>query len=109
MKPKLGLKLDGMVFQCIKGLPHQVNGYWKSTLKDPCVYCGGISDSKEHLIPRSEGGPNNWTNVVRACSKCNNERGRVKFMVFLVKKGFMHGSAGLQARVAASLGTSSLG
>ena len=94
MKPKLKLKLDGLVFQCIKGLKHQVGGYWKSTLNDPCPYCGGIADTCEHLTPRSEGGPNSWMNVVRACNDCNQKRGTTKFMVFLVKKGFVHGNLG---------------
>lgn len=29
----------------------------------------------DHVIPLSRGGKNKWTNVVAACSKCNNLKG----------------------------------
>lgn len=41
---------------------------------DPCVYCGGVSDSWEHIIPASEDGPNSWQNQARACGECNRKR-----------------------------------
>lgn len=52
-----------------------------------CVYCGrGPRDprrmnqaavilSLDHLIPRSEGGSNDATNLVCACHSCNSSRG----------------------------------
>jgi hypothetical protein len=40
-----------------------------------CAYCGheySPSDlSRDHVIPTSKGGPNNWMNVVTACYGCN--------------------------------------
>lgn len=48
-----------------------------------CQYCGRhISELKpresltrDHLIPLSRGGSNDWTNVVAACSPCNTRKG----------------------------------
>ncbi len=44
-----------------------------------CMYCGRASIelkprealTRDHLIPLSRGGANEWTNVVTACSTCN--------------------------------------
>lgn len=44
-----------------------------------CQYCNKKLSSKlltiDHVIPLSRGGKNKWTNVVAACSKCNNVKG----------------------------------
>jgi 5-methylcytosine-specific restriction endonuclease McrA len=48
-----------------------------------CQYCGRhVSELKpresltrDHLIPLSRGGSNDWTNVVTACSPCNTRKG----------------------------------
>jgi len=29
----------------------------------------------DHVIPKSKGGKTEWTNVVSACKKCNNQKG----------------------------------
>ncbi len=47
-----------------------------------CQYCGrGNSDlrgrqflTRDHVLPLSRGGDNSWTNVVTACSPCNNRK-----------------------------------
>lgn len=37
-----------------------------------CVYCGsGRNLTLDHVMPRSRGGGDTWTNLVTACSKCN--------------------------------------
>lgn len=37
-----------------------------------CVYCGSRKDlTLDHVIPKSRGGANDWTNLVTSCSKCN--------------------------------------
>src|SRR5262245_66394766 len=49
-----------------------------------CQYCGRhVTELKQrealtrdHLIPLSRGGANDWTNVVAACSPCNTRKGR---------------------------------
>ena len=48
-----------------------------------CAYCGrhrkelGYRESltRDHILPLSRGGENEWTNVVTACSKCNLRKG----------------------------------
>ena len=47
-----------------------------------CQYCGRASGqlkpreflTRDHLIPMSRGGENEWTNVVTACSSCNTRK-----------------------------------
>lgn len=47
--------------------------------KNICLYCGQHFPSskltRDHVIPRSRGGRNVWTNVVTACSRCNHAKG----------------------------------
>jgi len=31
--------------------------------------------SRDHIIPRSRGGPNTWMNIVTSCRKCNAKKG----------------------------------
>ncbi len=44
-----------------------------------CAYCGnhhGIQHlSRDHIVPRSKGGLDNWMNVVTSCRKCNQRKG----------------------------------
>ena len=37
-----------------------------------CVYCGSEKNlTLDHIIPRSRGGKNSWTNLVTCCQSCN--------------------------------------
>lgn len=44
-----------------------------------CMYCGDAFNAHEltrdHVIPLSQNGPNNWSNVVTACKHCNQRKG----------------------------------
>ena len=44
-----------------------------------CMYCGGkFSDrqlTRDHVIPTSRGGTDQWTNVAAACRRCNIHKG----------------------------------
>jgi 5-methylcytosine-specific restriction endonuclease McrA len=48
-----------------------------------CQYCGRMQHelkprealTRDHLVPLSRGGTNDWTNVVTACSPCNTRKG----------------------------------
>lgn len=43
-----------------------------------CQYCGikvGKNASLDHVIPKSRGGPTEYTNCVTSCRKCNNLKG----------------------------------
>lgn len=43
-----------------------------------CLYCGDRFPlralSRDHVTPISQGGQNLWTNVVTACTRCNNHK-----------------------------------
>ena len=37
-----------------------------------CVYCGSHKNlTLDHVVPKSRGGGNTWTNLVTSCQKCN--------------------------------------
>ncbi|HEY8081785.1 MAG TPA: HNH endonuclease [Acidimicrobiales bacterium] len=40
-----------------------------------CAYCGEHADTVDHIVPRSRGGPHDWSNVVAACRQHNVEKG----------------------------------
>ncbi|MFT7223122.1 MAG: hypothetical protein ACI82Z_000654 [Cellvibrionaceae bacterium] len=44
-----------------------------------CLYCGRFFRSQEltrdHIVPRAQGGTDNWSNVVSACKRCNHSKG----------------------------------
>ena len=40
-----------------------------------CVYCGSKKHlTLDHVLPKSRGGTNEWTNLVTCCSKCNRQK-----------------------------------
>lgn len=39
-----------------------------------CAYCGGPATTVDHVLPRSRGGRNTWTNTVAACGGCNQRK-----------------------------------
>ena len=44
-----------------------------------CMYCGQQQSvfnlTRDHIVPRSMGGSDEWTNVVAACKRCNHHKG----------------------------------
>jgi hypothetical protein len=40
-----------------------------------CGYCGGHASTVDHVLPRSRGGRNTWTNTVAACAGCDGRKG----------------------------------
>ncbi len=41
-----------------------------------CQYCGSTKRlTLDHVIPRAQGGPHTWDNVVTACDRCNSRKG----------------------------------
>lgn len=58
--------------------------------KGLCFYCDkwmAFPDStRDHIIPKSKGGMNVYTNIVLSCQSCNNERGDAPAEEFLIKK-----------------------
>jgi 5-methylcytosine-specific restriction endonuclease McrA len=39
-----------------------------------CAYCAGHATTVDHILPRSRGGRNTWTNTVAACNTCNQRK-----------------------------------
>lgn len=40
-----------------------------------CVYCGSKKElTLDHVLPKSRGGTNEWTNLVTSCMKCNRKK-----------------------------------
>ena len=39
-----------------------------------CQYCGDSADSIDHVVPRSRGGSDEWTNLAAACRTCNSSK-----------------------------------
>ena len=41
-----------------------------------CVYCGSKKDlTLDHVLPKSRGGGNDWSNLVTCCFSCNLKKG----------------------------------
>ena len=55
----------------------RVNIYARDNYK--CQYCGtkaAIADlTYDHIVPRSQGGSTDWTNIVTCCYLCNRKKG----------------------------------
>jgi 5-methylcytosine-specific restriction endonuclease McrA len=55
---------------------------------DKCVYCGSENDlTIDHVIPRSKGGNNDWTNLVTCCGTCNVKNCSKDVDEFLIEYG----------------------
>lgn len=39
-----------------------------------CAYCGRRASTRDHVVPRSHGGPTTWLNLVAACEPCNGRK-----------------------------------
>lgn len=47
--------------------------------KHTCQYCGDMPGAArltyDHVVPKSRGGRNSWTNIVTCCQPCNRRKG----------------------------------
>lgn len=58
-----------------KGLRANRNRIYKRD-GNSCVYCGSNKNlTLDHVIPKSRGGKNEWTNLVTSCFRCNLKKG----------------------------------
>jgi 5-methylcytosine-specific restriction endonuclease McrA len=53
---------------------------------DPCAYCGGTTDTVDHVEPVSLGGPNHWTNLGPACRSCNSGKKDRQLLPYLLAR-----------------------
>lgn len=51
---------------------------------DPCVYCGGVSDTVDHIDPVSASMSSHWSNLAPACRGCNSSKGAKSVLGFLL-------------------------
>lgn len=72
--------IKGMMVSNIKGynIPPLTNKALFRRDQNLCAYCGTVFSpsilSRDHIKPRSKGGPDVWTNVVTACESCNRHK-----------------------------------
>jgi 5-methylcytosine-specific restriction endonuclease McrA len=59
----------------------------KALLADPCFYCGGQSNTIDHVVPIARGGGHSIGNLVGACKPCNSSKKDLTIMEWRKKKG----------------------
>lgn len=57
--------------------------YIRVLKRDPCVYCGGLMQHIDHVVPIINKGEHSWENLAAACSKCNLGKGKRSLLDFL--------------------------
>lgn len=60
-------------------------------LRDPCVYCNGVSVEIDHIYPFALGGSHEWQNRAPACFSCNRTKNNTELLRFLVRRAMKHG------------------
>jgi 5-methylcytosine-specific restriction endonuclease McrA len=62
---------------------------FKTKVTIPCFYCNKALSQKEasvdHIIPKSKGGPNDPSNYLISCRKCNSDRGNTDIEIWVEK------------------------
>lgn len=58
-------------------------GVW---LEDPCSYCSGKAEVRDHIVPVAQGGTDSWDNLTPACQRCNSEKGDKSLLTFLLAR-----------------------
>lgn len=60
-------------------VPHLTNAVLFRRDHHRCLYCGAVHApallTRDHVVPRVQGGLDQWTNVVTACRGCNQHKG----------------------------------
>jgi len=56
-----------------------------------CRYCGSLGNQADHVIPRKRGGPDELSNLVCCCVRCNKLAGGKQFSSFKEKKKWILG------------------
>jgi len=69
----------GHIFQKPRLIPPLTNRALFRRDLHACLYCGVTFGDREltrdHIVPKSRGGRDIWTNVVSACKRCNQRKG----------------------------------
>lgn len=57
---------------------------WQRVLMaDPCAYCGAPACGTDHIVARSRGGTNDWTNLTGTCNRCNSGKRTKSLLAYL--------------------------
>ncbi len=66
------------VWNPVSALPGRDNRMLFARDRNICCYCGGVFPESEltrdHIVPRSQGGRDTWENCVTACRRCNLDK-----------------------------------
>ena len=70
---------DGEIFSDLKSVPPLTNRALFARDHNLCMYCGfkqpDSNLTRDHVVPKSLGGQDQWDNVVAACKRCNHRKG----------------------------------
>ena len=60
--------------------------YTVAMRRDVCAYCGKLKGERtlDHIVPQAKGGSNHWSNYTGACFECNNRKGTMPLLHFLI-------------------------
>ena len=74
--------LRPVIIRLLRYIKHQAKNIRASRARiykrdgNECVYCGSKKElTLDHVVPKSKGGGNEWTNLVTSCFKCNLKKG----------------------------------
>ncbi|GAB1267762.1 HNH endonuclease [Aurantivibrio infirmus] len=70
---------EGRQAKHVSDTPSLANSFLFRRDNNMCMYCGKVFArsllTRDHIIPRVQGGKDVWTNVVTACQRCNHHKG----------------------------------
>jgi len=70
---------EGSVKSHHQAVPHLCNRMLFRRDQHLCLYCGGefrdVDLTRDHVLAKSRGGLDTWTNLVTACRRCNQRKG----------------------------------
>ncbi|WP_144392114.1 HNH endonuclease [Pleionea sediminis] len=73
------IAIDGILHEQSHRVPALTNSALFARDRFLCLYCGEKHSrtllTRDHVIPRAQGGKDSWTNCVTACKTCNNRKG----------------------------------
>lgn len=77
---------DGQCTGCARTLRvREVREFMDSVPPGPCVYCGNPDGrTVDHVIAQARNGPDEPSNLVRACRRCNSSKGPLSVRAWLV-------------------------
>ena len=89
---------DDYLYNLIAMTSPEAKRLWRRSIKEhfdhTCIYCGKTYDlsqlSIDHVHPRSRGGQDIATNVVCACTRCNQEKGSSPVLDWMRTKLFQN-------------------